>query len=424
MQDRTEQGIKALDALHELDARAAGLEDDHGENGNAVNAVNALNGSTWPEPLDLEALAERQPQPPQFIVNDWLPVGYGTLLAGHGGVGKSAIGLHLIVCVALGLPFCGMHVQRRRVVYLSCEDREDIIHWRLARICAHLSIDMAGLHGNLDIRDLVGHETVLWEKDPRTGYTLTPPYGQLAGIMGREAAPELLVIDGVSDTFGGGELSRTDTKRYVNSLVRLINPARGAVLLIGHVNKVSASAPATSEGYSGTTGWHNAVRARWYLYPETDGTEDSRPGMVARTGALMLELQKSNHGPMDQALKWQWDDDAHMFLPEAGLTTFDKAHQGREMRRAILLTMLACHQSSIAVPAATTGQRTAFHVLSAQKNWPQNVGRGRSQTRQFWRQIEEMRASALIADNEIRRKDRHYVACISLTEQGMRACGE
>src|SRR5690242_16561199 len=53
-----------------------------------------------PSPLDLEALAERNPEPPKFIVADWLPCGYATLLAGHGGVGKSGIALHLAVCIA------------------------------------------------------------------------------------------------------------------------------------------------------------------------------------------------------------------------------------------------------------------------------------------------------------------------------------
>src|SRR5262245_40394300 len=29
--------------------------------------------STWPKPIDLAALAEREPVAPQFIVSDWLP---------------------------------------------------------------------------------------------------------------------------------------------------------------------------------------------------------------------------------------------------------------------------------------------------------------------------------------------------------------
>jgi hypothetical protein len=93
----------------------------------------------------LEALAEHEPQPPQFIIPDWLPCGYATLLAGHGGVGKSMIALYVAVCIAAGAPFFGLEVQRRRVLFISCEDRTDVLHWRLKRICVHLGIEMASV---------------------------------------------------------------------------------------------------------------------------------------------------------------------------------------------------------------------------------------------------------------------------------------
>ncbi|MGE0583472.1 MAG: DnaB-like helicase N-terminal domain-containing protein [Steroidobacteraceae bacterium] len=114
-----------------------------------------------PRVLDLAALAEIEPSLPQSIMPG-LPIGYATMLAGHGGAGKSLIALYLAVCVASGRPFFGLEVQRRRVRYLSCEDREPVLHWRLARICAHLGIDLASLKGWLVIEDLVGREATLW----------------------------------------------------------------------------------------------------------------------------------------------------------------------------------------------------------------------------------------------------------------------
>jgi RecA-family ATPase len=242
----------------------------------------------WPT-LDLEALDEREPERPQFILSDWLPAGYASLIAGHGGVGKSALALYLSVCIAKGVPFFGAEVARRRVMYLSCEDRENVLHWRLDRICAHLGASLANLRGWLEVVDLVGKDSILWERDPRTGYTVTPAYATLCEQV-KAHGTELLVVDGVSDTYGGNENSRPEVKRFINSLLALIPADRGAVLLVGHVAKPTAANGSTTEGYSGSTAWHNSVRARWYLRPEK--ADDDDDGI--RSGALVLELQKSN----------------------------------------------------------------------------------------------------------------------------------
>jgi RecA-family ATPase len=103
-----------------------------------------------------------------MLVPDRLPAGYATLLAGHGSVGKSGIALYLAVCMAAGRPFFGLGVAQRQVLYLSCEDREAVLHWRLTRICRHLGVDLATLAGSLDILDLVGTDSMLWERDLRT----------------------------------------------------------------------------------------------------------------------------------------------------------------------------------------------------------------------------------------------------------------
>ena len=376
------------------------------------------NSFAWPEPLDLAALANREPRAPEFIVPDWLPVGYATLLAGHGGVGKSAIALHLAVCMALGREFAGITVAQRKVLYLSCEDREGVLHWRLDRICRHLDVSINELLGKLDILDLVGHDALLWAADPRAPYTAG--YGELQARVQANGI-EVLFLDGISDTFAGSEISRTDAKRYVNAMVGLIPPTTGAVLLLGHVAKPTASDARTTEGYSGSTGWHNAARARWYLYPETEQEDDSKKPV--RTGRLALELQKSNLGPIDETIPWRWSEAAHMFLPEEPQSNFDRIQQQRAERRGILLAFKACAQADIAVPAATTGRRTAFHVLAAQPDFADSM-RGKVSARRFWREMEHLRAINHVCEASIRRADRHVVVTLALTTEGMRACGQ
>lgn len=371
----------------------------------------------WPAPLDLESLAAREPERPKFILHDWMPCGYATLLAGHGGVGKSGIALHLAVCIAAGVPFFGQELERRRVLYLSCEDREGVLHWRLRRICSHLGLDLATLRGWLDVLDLVGLDTVLWERDPRTGYTVTPSFGRL-GDRVKEQQTELLVVDGISDTFAGNENVRTEVKRYVNALVSLIDPERGAVLLVGHIAKLSAATASTSEGYSGSTAWHNSVRARWYLYPETVQAEDG--GRPERTGELLLELQKSNLGRTDQEMSFAWDDAAHLFLGRRieAPGALERGIRDRVEREGIEAAFRACAAATppISVPAATTGPRTAYHVLSVQKNFPDSLRKKKQDSKRFRRLIEEMRAMGIVREDSIRRaSDRHYTVCLALS---------
>jgi len=359
-----------------------------------------------------------------FIVSHWLPSGYATLLAGHGGVGKSGIALHLAVCAAVGLPFFGLEVSQRRVLYLSCEDRENILHWRLARICAYLGVNLADLEGKLRIVDLVGRETVVYERDPRTGYTVTTAFARLEQSV-RDYGTELLVVDGITDTFAGLGGNSTDIKRYINRLVGLIPADRGAVLLIGHVAKLTAGGSGvTSEGYSGAAGWHNSVRARWYLYPET--VRDDECDRLERTGDLLLELQKSNLGRTDQELRFRWDDDAHLFICKmAGTSIFDRKLRERDERAGILAALQSCASASppIIVPTAMQGPRTAFHVISIRPNFPKTL-RGKTAARRFRRHIEEMRQLHLIAEREYRRSNRHVGMELILTVEGMRQCAK
>lgn len=379
--------------------------------------------NTWPPALDLEGLAEHEPEPPRFIADDWLPCGYGTGLFGHGGIGKSIIALLLAVCIAAGLPFFGMELERLRVLYLACEDRWRVLHWRLRRICAYVGIDLASLRGWLEIVELVGRDSILWERDPRTGYTLTPAYGLLAERV-RDHETELLIVDGISDTFGGNENSRGEVKRFINSLVALIPADRGAVFLLGHVAKPTAANSTTSEGYSGSTAWHNAVRARWYLYPETTQSDDG--GRRERTGELILELQKSNLGRMDQEMRFRWDDQAHLFIgrriePEGRLI---QGIRDRTEREGVLKAFRACAAANppIAIPAAMTGPRTAYHVLAARSELPDSLRSGKPGLRRFWRHVEQLRQMQHVREASIRRANRHLLATFELTEEGMRQC--
>lgn len=360
--------------------------------------------SLWPPPIDLVALGAHEPMQPRFIIQDWLPCGYATLFAGHGGVGKSGLALHLCTAIALGGDFFGLQCEPRKVLYLSCEDRENVLHYRLARICKHIGIPLADLAGYLNIVDLVGKPSILWERDPRTGFTSTAALAELERMM-EETGSDVVAVDGISDTFGGNENAKVDVKRYVNALVNLIDPNKGAVLLVGHVAKLTAAQASTTEGYSGTTGWHNAVRARWYLYPESrPGEEGEKP---ERTGDLLLELQKSNLGTTDQSMRFTWNEDSRMFHGREiqGRTAAAKSLRDSHERRVLLEVLAEVHQAAGHVPAASQGPRNAFAVLSGHVRFPDSL-MGPEGRRRFWRHIQAMIMSGSIQEVTYRSGER------------------
>lgn len=382
---------------------ATGNADNKRSRSESASARDSM-GVGWPEPIDLIALAGKEPSPPIFIVDDWLPCGYATLFAGHGGVGKSGIALHLAGCIAMGLPFFGMPVQQRSVLYLSCEDREEVLHWRLAHICGYLGVTMSDLPPALDVLDLVGHESIVWARDPRTGASRTPAFGALAACI-RKTKPQVLIVDGITDTFGGNENEKSEVKQFVNALVGLIPAEDGAVLLVGHVAKLTARAGGDSEGYSGTTGWHNAVRARWYLYPEKSCDDDEC------TSSLLLELQKSNLGRADQSMRFTWNDDAKIFVGEtiSAASKIDKGHRDKIERDGILAALRASIAAGVPVPTASTGRRTTYHVLSARAEFPETLKKGKAATRRFWEHMEFLQQSRAIKRDTHRKASRHKV---------------
>jgi hypothetical protein len=78
---------------------------------------------------------------------------------------------------------------------------------------------------------------------------------------------------------------------------------------------------------------------------------------------------------------------------------------------------------AIIVPAATTGRRTAFHVLSACREFPSSL-RSRQSVRRFWRHIEALRHMGLITETSYRRANRHFIVQLVLSTEGMRQCAE
>jgi len=341
-----------------------------------------------PGAIDLRELAKTEPPPPRFIVANWMPQGEVTLLSGHGGTGKSMMVLYLAVCIARGHPWYGIPTERRRVLYLSLEDPKPILHWRLSRIC-DLEVSIADLHESLHLFDWSDSAAPMMIRT-RDGAQLTDVYERLRKCI-EESKADVIIIDGGSDAFGGNENDRAEVRAFVRAVRRLI-PPDGAALILAHVDKATAKAGESSQGYSGSTAWNNSVRSRWFLRSDDDG-------------GMLIELQRIRDAASGAQIRLRWNDSAKMFnggleTPPGGL---EREIMESEERATLVRLIGELAAAGNPVPTAHTGPRTAFHVMVAHPNFPPQM---RSKGR-FWAAIETLRQTNRIRVGKERTASRH-----------------
>lgn len=254
-------------------------------------------------------LLQQPNRPIEFLVGNILPRGTVALLFGDGGTGKTTAALQLAVSGALGSPWLGLPVTRPfKTLFLSAEDNADILRERLHRIvtyetggdeeaCARLAsvwfIDAT--HGS-------GIDPLLASWRRRNKLETTQLYSRIKAFIA-EHGIDFFIIDSAADVFDE-EIDRT----AVRSFIRALHGLGCTVLLLGHP---SVSGMKDGRGYSGSTHWHNAVRARLYMY-KPSRRSDARSDDDAR----VIDVAKSNYGPSGHRLRVRFDPDQLVFVPE------------------------------------------------------------------------------------------------------------
>lgn len=227
-----------------------------------------------------------------------VPEGEVTLLAGHGGAGKSYVALLMSVLVALGRSFGPLTTRRAKVLFYSAEDDHRELLRRVARICRLLSIDMNDLNGWLYLLDVSEIDATLYDAGHSDESFPRALLHTLSDFVERHDIG-IVIIDNASDVFGGNENFRKQVRGFIRSLrTEIARPSR-AVILLAHISKVAAHSKAArmsgDEDYSGSTAWHNSVRSRLTL---------ERDSEISCT----LKHKKSNKAPLADDLGFTWSD--------------------------------------------------------------------------------------------------------------------
>ncbi|GJE59792.1 hypothetical protein MPOCJGCO_1894 [Methylobacterium trifolii] len=232
----------------------------------------------------------------QWCLPDWVPDHVVTLLSGDGGTGKSLLAMQLATCCAVGSPFMGMELARRKVLYLAAEDDIDELHRRQQDINQGLGIEFGDLEEQLWFRTLKGEDALLAVSDGKgRGLKATPTYDNLKAFCLSNGI-QLVIVDTVADTFGGLEIDRQHVTRYVRLLEIIARETGGAVIILAHPG---VSGLASGSGISGSTAWRNAVRSVVYMRRPTD---EEATGPEARD-LRIVERLKGNFAPAGAELR-------------------------------------------------------------------------------------------------------------------------
>lgn len=304
-------------------------------------------------PVDVAGVLTRPSPPPRFVWEGYAPRGVVTLLGAHGGTGKSTIALMLAAAVATGRELFGIATDAAPVVFASFEDGAHIVRHRLAHICQCWGINPAGLAG-LHIVD--GTENPeLFASDGRGPGDVTPAYSELLALV-QQTGAGLVIVDNASDAYGGDEIQRRQVRAFMRALAVIAREGDAAVLLLAHVDKgTSRKERSDTEGYSGSTAWHNSARSRIFMSRDD--------------GVLTLAHQKSNLAKLREPLALQWPEGG---LPEAvqALSPVVQGISDRVDTKALLRLIAEFSERGEHVTTATTSRTHAAKLLAGESTYP------------------------------------------------------
>lgn len=251
----------------------------------------------------------------EWVIDEWLPANELTLFTGEGGLGKSLVALQLAAAVAHGVPLFGRKTSKRPVLMVACEDNYDELHRRWDSIRKGMEYQFLdeGSDPVFLLWSRTGNDSIIAYVE---GYKMvTGPFFQvLDHVLLELGLGALIILDTLSDIFGGNENDRSSVNTFVKTILGgLANKYMSTIMTIGHP-------PKNASEYSGSTAWSNAHRNRLWLSKVERSGEDTKIRELKHT--------KSNYSEAGNSIFIRWskgkyeqidDDDFHIPSEEDNL---------------------------------------------------------------------------------------------------------
>jgi len=228
--------------------------------------------------LTLEAAScirffENEPQPREFIVNDFLPRLNVGVIAAPGGTGKGYFTLQLALSVATGIKFLGKFdiANPGGVLYCNAEDDEPEIHRRFLGCLREVARDV----GPEAAKEAIGALGERFYAPSLTGKRRLTLYPDQTGSNKRDllnlaqSIPDLrLIILDPANRIMAGDFNRVEeVTAFIQCLEEIATESGATILLVTHTNKASQSGDRDSKHSAGAVlGSQSFVNAaRWVM---------------------------------------------------------------------------------------------------------------------------------------------------------------
>jgi RecA-family ATPase len=280
-----------------------------------------------------------------------------TLFSGEGAIGKSILELMLSVAHVTGKDWLRSLPEPGGAFYFGCEDDEKEQRIRLTGIAEHYGTTFDELKtGGFRFKSLAGDDAVLGAPDRSGVIKPTALFDQLYEQAG-DLKPKHIGIDTSADVFAGNEIDRAQVRQFISLLRRLAIVANGSVVLLSHPSLTGIN---TGTGISGSTAWHNSVRARIYMTaPRLEAGE--QPDSDLRE----IIFKKSNYGRAADSLMLRYQ--RGLFLPEAGLSNIDKAAREADVEEAFITIARKLEAREQELSPAPTSHHYAPTLIAKQR---------------------------------------------------------
>jgi RecA-family ATPase len=242
---------------------------------------------------------EREPiEQAKFLVPGLILANSLNGLFGDGGVGKDLLLEQLSHAMTCGKQFLRMDVAQGRVLYFNVEDPVRELRWRQSKIMEHFGIEKTS--ADLRIAPMLGEDSLLGVLD-RSGVVVpTPHYTSLCNLI-EEFKPMLVIVGNRVNIFAVNQNDDAQAVQCLKLLSRITVIYNTTVIMPAHPSRGQLQ---SGEGSSGSVQWSNGCRHRLFMSRPKKGEEGEKPDRDVR----VLEVMKSNWGPMGEGTNLRWEN--------------------------------------------------------------------------------------------------------------------